>query len=66
MCLMLTAAFIAATISFYTQGMMPHAIISAMLATFALVFFVRTIYLKRRCIFGKDTDCNTIKPKEMQ
>ena len=64
MCFMLMAAFIAASVSFYSQGMMPHAIISAVLATLALTFFIRTIYLKRRCIFGKDTDCNIVKPKE--
>jgi len=66
MCFMLMAAFIAASVSFYSQEMMPHAIISAILASLALSFFARTIYLKRRCIFGKDTDCNIIKPKAEQ
>lgn len=61
MCLMLTFAFIVATLSFFTKGLMPHAIISGILASISLFFFIRKLIFNGRCIFGKETDCNNKK-----
>lgn len=63
MCLILTFAFIAAAVSFFAQGLIPHAIISGILASISLFFLIRKIIFNGRCIFGKDTDCNT--PRDM-
>lgn len=57
MCLILTFAFIVATISFFTQGLIPHAIISGIIASISLFFFIRKLITNGRCIFGKDKDC---------
>lgn len=64
MCLILTFAFIVATLSFFTQGLLPHAIISGLLASISLFFFVRKLIFNGRCIFGKATDCNAPKNSE--
>ena len=61
MCLILTFAFIAATISFVINGLLPHAIISGVIASISLFLFVRKLIVNGRCIFGKATDCNTSK-----
>lgn len=61
MCLILTLAFIVAAFSFFTQGLIPHAIISSVIASIALFFLVRKLIANGRCIFGKERDCN--KPK---
>ncbi len=62
MCLILTIAFIVAAISFFTKGLIPHAIISAIFASISLFFLIRKLIFNGRCIFGKATDCNS--PKE--
>lgn len=61
MCLILTFAFILATLSFYSQGLMIQALMSGIVAFLSLFFFVRKLYFNGRCIFGKDRDCN-VKP----
>lgn len=61
MCLILTFAFIVATFSFFAKGLIPHAIISGLLASVSLFFFIRKLIFNGRCIFGKETDCNTKK-----
>lgn len=61
MCLILTFAFILATLSFYSQGLMIQAVMSGIIASLSLVFFIRKLYFNGRCIFGKDRDCN-VKP----
>ncbi|DAB38427.1 MAG: hypothetical protein A2552_07465 [Sulfuricurvum sp. RIFOXYD2_FULL_44_160] len=58
MCLILTFALIVATLSFFSQGLLPHAIISGLLASLSLFFFIRKLIFNGRCIFGKETDCN--------
>ncbi len=58
MCLILTLAFIAAAFSFFSQGLIPHAIISGIIAVLSLFFFIRKLITNGRCIFGKDRDCN--------
>ena len=58
MCLILTLAFIVAAFSFFTQGLIPHAIISGVIAAISLFFFIRKLITNGRCIFGKDRDCN--------
>lgn len=63
MCFMLTIIFIVATISFITQGLVPHAAISGVLAAISLFFLIRKLIFNGRCIFGKETDCNTPKIK---
>jgi len=57
MCFILTVAFIIAAVSFYSHGLIPHAIISAFIAAFALFFLIRKLVTNGRCIFGKDRDC---------
>lgn len=57
MCLILTLAFIVATFSFFTQGLIPHAIMSGVIASISLFFFIRKLITNGRCIFGKDRDC---------
>lgn len=57
MCLILTLAFIVATFSFFTQGLIPHAIMSGVIASISLFFFIRKLITNGRCIFGKDKDC---------
>lgn len=61
MCLILTVTFIVAALSFFGQGLMPHAIISGFLASISLFFFIRKLIVNGRCIFGNDTDCNAKK-----
>jgi len=61
MCLIVTFAFIVATFSFFSQGLIPHAVISGILASVSLFFFIRKLISNGRCIFGNDTDCNTKK-----
>lgn len=58
MCLILTFAFIVATFSFFSQGLIPHAVISGLLASISLFFLIRKLIFNGRCIFGKETDCN--------
>jgi Na+/glutamate symporter len=58
MCLILTFAFFLATLSFFSQGLIPHAIISGIIASVFLFFFIRKLITNGRCIFGKDRDCN--------
>ncbi|MDP2849704.1 MAG: hypothetical protein Q8O20_01380 [Sulfuricurvum sp.] len=58
MCLILTFAFIVATFSFFSQGLIPHAVISGLLASLSLFFLIRKLIFNGRCIFGKETDCN--------
>lgn len=57
MCLILTLAFIVVTFSFFTQGLIPHAIMSGVIASISLFFFIRKLITNGRCIFGKDRDC---------
>lgn len=59
MCFLLTVAFIVAALSFYSHGLIPHAIISAIIAAAALFFLIRKLITNGRCIFGKDTDCHS-------
>jgi hypothetical protein len=61
MCLILTLVFIFAAFSFFFQGLIPHAIISAIIAAISLFLFVHQLITNGRCIFGKDRNCN--KPK---
>jgi hypothetical protein len=61
MCLILTFAFILATLSFYSQGLILQAFMSGVVALVSLFFFIRKLYFNGRCIFGKDRDCN-VKP----
>lgn len=61
MCLILTLAFILATLTFYSQGLMTQAIMSGGIASLFLFFFIRKLITNGRCIFGKARDCN--KPK---
>ncbi len=59
MCFLLTIAFVIATVSFFSHGLIPHAIISGVIAAVALFFFIRKLIFNGRCIFGKDRDCNS-------
>lgn len=61
MCFVLTIVFVVATFSFFSQGLIPHAIISGVLAAVSLFFLIRKLIFNGRCIFGKATDCNTPK-----
>lgn len=61
MCLIITFAFIVAALSFFAKGLIPHAIISGILASISLFFFIRKLIVNGRCIFGNDTDCNAKK-----
>ncbi|MDD5052289.1 MAG: hypothetical protein PHO27_06105 [Sulfuricurvum sp.] len=61
MCLILTFAFILATLSFVSKGLMIQAIMSGIIASISLFFFIRKLYFNGRCIFGKDRDCNVPK-----
>lgn len=58
MCLILTLAFIFATLTFYSQGLIIQATMSGVIATISLFFFIRKLITNGRCIFGKDRDCN--------
>ena len=60
MCFILTVIFAVASYSFYSADMIPHAIISALLASIAISCFSYMIYKKRRCLFGKERDCNAV------
>ena len=58
MCLMITFAFVVATLSFLSHGLIPQAIMSGVVAATSLSYFSLNIYRKRRCLFGRETDCN--------
>jgi hypothetical protein len=58
MCFILTIAFIVATITFYMDGLMIQALVSALIASAALFFLIRKLITNGRCIFGRDRDCN--------
>ncbi|AFV96699.1 MULTISPECIES: hypothetical protein [unclassified Sulfuricurvum] len=58
MCLILTLAFIFATLAFFSHGLIPQAIMSGVIASLSLFFFIRKLITNGRCIFGKDRDCN--------
>jgi len=57
MCLMLTFAFVVATLAFLSHGLVIQAVISGIIATVALSYFVYNIYSKRHCLFGDNTVC---------
>lgn len=61
MCFILMIAFVMATVAFFTKGLIPHAIISGIIASISLFFFIRKLIFNGRCIFGKADDCNTKK-----
>lgn len=61
MCLMIALVFGVISFTFLSKGLVPHAIISAIVAFALLFFFVRKLITNGRCIFGKATDCNTSK-----
>lgn len=61
MCLILTFAFILATLSFFSKGLLIQAAMSGIIALISLFFFIRKLYFNGRCIFGKDRDCNAPK-----
>ncbi|MDD2369147.1 MAG: hypothetical protein PHQ90_07580 [Sulfuricurvum sp.] len=58
MCFILTIAFIIATITFYMDGLMLQALVSALIASVALFFLIRKLITNGRCIFGDNTDCS--------
>lgn len=58
MCLILTFAFFLAAFTFFSKGLIPHAVISGIIACIFLFFLIRKLFLNGRCIFGKDRDCN--------
>ncbi len=66
MCFMLTFVFVVATLAFFAHGLLVQSVVSALMATIALTFFIRKVYLKRRCIFGDDKDCNTQENKKLK
>jgi hypothetical protein len=59
MCFVLTIVFIVAAFSFFSDGLILQAIISGVIASTALFFFIRKLIFNGRCIFGKDRDCNS-------
>lgn len=58
MCIVISMLFYIATYFFYSKGLVPQALMSATLASIMLIFFIVRMYKNRRCIFGKDDDCN--------
>ncbi|MFA5215223.1 hypothetical protein [Sulfuricurvum sp.] len=58
MCFLLTIVFVIATFSFLSHGLIPHAIISGIIAAIFLFFFIRKLIFNGRCIFGKARDCD--------
>lgn len=58
MCFILTFAFVIATITFFSKGLIIQAAMSAAVAAFSLFFFIRKLIKNGKCIFGKDRDCN--------
>lgn len=59
MCFILTIAFVFATFTFFSKGLMMQAIFSGIIASIALFFLIRKLITNGRCIFGKDRDCDT-------
>jgi len=58
MCFIITFTFLAASLVFLNQELIPQAIFSGVVASISLIFFVQRIIRVRRCLFGKETDCN--------
>lgn len=58
MCLIIALVFMVVSFTFLSKGLIPHAIISGVVASMLLFFFIRKLITNGRCIFGKATDCN--------
>lgn len=59
MCLIVALVFCVMSFSFFSQGLIPHALFSGFIALVLLFYFFRKIFANGRCIFGTADDCNT-------
>lgn len=60
MCFILTIAFVIATVTFFSKGLLIQAVMSGVIAAIFLFFFIRKLITNGRCIFGKERDCNKL------
>ncbi len=58
MCLLIASAILFGAYSFYIDGYILQAIISALLALILYSFFTYRMIKNRKCIFGDKFDCN--------
>ena len=65
MCLLIASAILFAAYTFYIDGYLLQAIISAVLALLVYSFFTYRMIKNRRCIFGDKTDCNRVENERL-
>ncbi len=66
MCLLIASAILFGAYSFYIDGYILQAIISAAIALLVYIFFTYRMIKNRKCIFGDKADCNREENDRLQ